>query len=95
MTISEIINLVGANPKPIIAYYAIILAITIIASIYVSRENYKSPFIYLFSTLVYAVSIPGIVSLVLVIYGFFFQRINFLQVNLLAYFLPVIMLVSW
>lgn len=93
MTITEIIKLVGNNPKPIIAYYAILLAITIIASIYVKRENYKSPFIYLFSVLVYSVSIPGIVSIILVIYGFFFQRINFLNVNLIAYFLPVIMLV--
>jgi len=93
MTIQEIIDLINANPKPIIAYYLIVFAITIIASIFVSRENYKRPFTYLFSALVYAVSIPGLISIVLVIYGFFFQKINFLQVNLIAYFLPVISLI--
>lgn len=93
MSVSEIISLIGANPTTIIAYYLIILAITIVAAIYVKRDNYKPPFIYLFSVLVYAVSIPGIVSLILVIYGFFFQKINFLQVNLLAYFLPIFALV--
>jgi len=92
MTIQEIINLINDNPKPIIIYYLIILAITIIASIFVSRENYKSPFSYLFTALVYAVSVPGLASIVLVIYGFFFQKINFLQVNLIAYFLPILCL---
>ncbi len=93
MTINEIINLIALNPRVFIAYYLIILAITVIASIYVKRDNYKAPFTYVFTALIYGVSIPGIVSTILVIYGFFFQKLNFLQVNMLVYFLPIMALI--
>ena len=92
MTVSEIIALISNNPKPFIAYYAIVLAIAIIAALYVNRDNFKKPFTYLFSVLIYAVSIPGIVSVMMVVYGFFFQRVNFLNVNILAYFVPIAVL---
>lgn len=94
MTIQEIISLINANPRPIITYYLVIIAIAIIASILVSRDNYKAPFTYLFSAIVYAVSIPGLMSIILILYGFFFQKINFLQVNLVSYFLPLTVLIA-
>ena len=94
MSITEIISLISNNPNMVYMYYLVIVAVAVIASIYVKRENYKPPFTYLFSTLIYAVAIPGLVSAILVFYGFFFQKLNFLNVNLLVYFLPIIVLLA-
>jgi len=93
MTLQDLINLMGDNPKTILAYYLVVLAITIIAAMYVNRENFKSPVTYIYSVLIYAVSMPGIIALILIIYGFFFKKVDFLNVNLLAYFLPIIALI--
>jgi len=57
---------------------------------YIHKENFKSPFTYLYSLLIYAVSILAILAVILVIYGFFFHKIDFLQVDILSYFLPII-----
>ncbi len=90
MTVQELINLISIHPKTILGYYSIVIALTIILAMYIHKENFKSPFTYLYSLLVYAVSIPAILSIILVIYGFFFHKIDFLQVDILSYFLPII-----
>ena len=93
MTLQQIIELIGTNPKTILTYYLIIVALAVVLALFVNKDNFKSPFTYIYSVLIYAVSIPAVVSVVLVIYGFFFRKIDFLQVDVLSYFLPIIALV--
>jgi hypothetical protein len=92
MTLQQIIELIGTNPKTILTYYLVVIALAIILALFVNKDNFKSPFTYIYSVLIYAVSIPAVVSVVLVIYGFFFRKIDFLQVDVLSYFLPIIAL---
>lgn len=75
MTLQQIIELIGTNPKTILTYYLIIVALAVVLALFVNKDNFKSPFTYIYSVLVYAVSIPAVVSVVLVIYGFFFRKI--------------------
>ena len=93
MTLQELIDIMGNNPKTILTYYLVVLAFTIIAALYVNKDNFKSPITYVYSTLIYAVSMPGIIASILIIYGFFFKKVDFLNVNLLTYFLPIIALI--
>ena len=93
MTLQDLIQLIGENPRMIIGYYLIVIAISIISALFVNRENFKSPITYLFSTLIYAVSIPGIISVILIVYSAFIRKINFLEVNLLSYLLPIISMI--
>lgn len=44
---------------------------------------------YVFSTIIYLVSIPGLFSICLVAYSLLFVHQNLLQVNLMIYFLPL------
>lgn len=45
---------------------------------------------YAYSILIYLVSIPGVISAVLIGYSLFLVRQNLLEVNFLVYFVPVI-----
>lgn len=93
MTLQELINVISLHPNTILAYYAVIVALAIIFSLYIDKENFKSPFTYIYSVLVYAVSIPAMLSTILIIYGLFFRHTDFLQVDILSYFLPLVVLI--
>ena len=45
------------------------------------------------STLVFLVSIPGIMATIVVFYSLFFVRLNLLEVNIVIYFLPIITMI--
>lgn len=93
MTLQELINTISLHPNTILAYYAVLVAIAVIFALYINRENFKSPFTYIYATIVYAVSIPAMLSVILIIYGLFFRHTDFLQVDVLAYFLPIAVLI--
>jgi hypothetical protein len=50
----------------------------------------RSPWKYLYSVLVYAVSFPGMCSAILTAYVLFFQKGNLLDVNFVIYVVPVV-----
>lgn len=53
----------------------------------------NSPWKYIYSVLVYAVCIPGLLASVLTGYGLFFRNENMLDVNLAVYVLPIISMI--
>jgi len=55
-----------------------------------AKTPYESPWKYIYSVLVYAAAIPGIFSLTISAYTFFFERTSFLKVNLYVYFIPIV-----
>ncbi|PKV53101.1 hypothetical protein ATE84_5236 [Aquimarina sp. MAR_2010_214] len=71
----------------------IIIAISLIGLLFVNQKNFTSPITYLYGILVYAVTIPGMLALILVLYSFFFLKTNLLQVDLVTYFAPLISMI--
>ncbi len=93
MTVQDFINWFGNNPNLILGYFLVIIAISIIGLLFVNQQNFKSPITYLYGILVYAVTIPGLLSLILVLYSFFFLKTNLLQLDLITYFVPLIAMI--
>ncbi len=93
MTLQQIFDGIGDNSTlTIIA----LLSIPFLALLmgWISRgEEEKSPWKYFFSFIVYAAAVPGIFAMTLCVYTFLFQRVSFLEVNVLVYFLPMITMI--
>ena len=93
MTVQDIIQWFENYPLLIIGYFAVLIIISLLGLLAVNRRNFRSPVTYLYSVLVYAVTIPGLLALIITVYSFFFLRTNLLEINVLAYFVPVITMV--
>lgn len=93
MTIQEIINQFDNNSGLILNYYIVLLVFCLLGLLFVKPNNFKSPINYVYTALIYALCIPALLSSILLLYSFFFLRENLLQVNALAYFLPIVSLV--
>lgn len=90
MTIADLIKLVEANPNPVFIYMIIVPAAAFITAMFFEDSASGSPGKYVFSTLMYASCVPGVVAIVLTGYALLIQRTNVLNVNILVYFLPII-----
>ena len=93
MTIQDFINWFGNNPNIVLGYFSIIIVIALLGLLFVNQSNFKSPINYLYTILIYAVTIPGLLALVLILYSFFFLKTNLLQLDLIAYFVPLIAMI--
>ncbi len=90
MTVENIIDWLGGFPNLILIYFSSLLLISILGSFLVTRRNFRSPISYLYGGLVYAVTLPAILSGVLILYSLFFLKLNLLQLNIFTYYLPVV-----
>lgn len=90
MTISNFIEWVNANPNPVFVYMIIVPAAAFIAAMFLENKAHTSPGKYVFSTLMYATCVPGVLAIVLTGYSVVLQRADITKVNVLVYFLPII-----
>ncbi len=88
MTIQNVIDWFGTHQNMILIYFGGLIVLTLLVLAVLNAKNSKN-LRYVMSLLVYGVSIPGILALILVLYGFFIQNSNMLNVNVIAYFVPV------
>ncbi len=91
MSAQAFFDLLGQYPLIILGYF--VLMPLIAASLGVFEQDADGPrslLDYIYSTLIYLVAMPGIISAVLIAYSLFIVRVNLLQVDFLIYFLPVI-----
>ncbi len=92
MTTQDLINLFSANQYYVLAYFVMILVLAAFVTFAVNRENIGN-LKYLLSFLVYAVAIPGILAILLVLYQLLMLRTNVLNVSIIAYFVPIIAMI--
>ena len=88
MTIQDLISLSETNSSFILWYFGATFGLTLLTLLFVSHENFNSSK-YMLSILVYAVSIPGILALILILYSAIFIGTNLLQINVISYYLPL------
>ena len=93
MSISEFIQWVEIHPTAIIMYMIIVPALAFIISMFFDTSANESPAKYMFSALIYATCVPGIVAIILSGYDFFYQKTDFKEANILVYFLPIISMI--
>ncbi|WP_438712233.1 hypothetical protein ACSTS3_07415 [Aquimarina muelleri] len=93
MTVQDIIQWFENYPFLIIGYFTILIFISLLGLAMVNRRNFKSPITLLYSLLVYAVTIPGLLALIITAYSFLFLKTNLLEINILAYFVPIIAMI--
>jgi len=90
MTVQNLLNWFSANPNLVLVYFIIVFAISLIGLLFVTPKNFKTPINYLYSILIYAVTIPGLLTLVLLLYRFFFLKTNLLHLDVITNFVPLI-----
>ncbi|MFL1896855.1 hypothetical protein ACJRPK_14205 [Aquimarina sp. 2-A2] len=92
MSIQHIIDWCSNNPNSILLYFGAILALTLLVILIVSDANFRYTR-YMMSIIVYAVTVPGILAIFLVLYALLMHRINLLEVSVLVYFVPIISMI--
>lgn len=93
MTLRELFQYIGQNPNFLIIYFLLIPITAFLISILGKNEGHLSPWKYVYTFLIYAVSIPGLFAIGLNIYYFLFQRGDVLQMDVYMQLLPVIVMI--
>ncbi len=93
MTISDLIKIAGENPTPVVVYMLIIPLVSLLGYIWFSGKQVSQPGSYVFSALTHAAAVPGILAIILTAYGLLIKRSDFLEVNVIVYFLPIISMI--
>jgi hypothetical protein len=94
MTLGDCLESFANNPSLILGYSISILVIIGVLHFIVGKEDALiSPWRYIYSTLVYAVTIPGLAAVFFNIYLFLFERQPIMETNLLVQILPIILMV--
>ncbi|MCB0634394.1 MAG: hypothetical protein KDD15_31895, partial [Lewinella sp.] len=93
MTLEEFFQKIADNPAYVIFYFTIIPLTAVLAGWMGKGEGHISPWKYLYSTLIYMVSVPGIFAVTLSIYFFLFERRSIMDTDVFIQILPVISMV--
>lgn len=90
MTLQDLIVYLNGYPNVILQYFVAIIVIALIGLLLVNHKNYNKPIAYVYTLIIYAICIPGLFSIILVLYNFFFLKRNLLELNLITHFLPLL-----
>lgn len=93
MTLQELFQRIGQNPDFLFFYFFIIPLTALLISIFGKNEGHLSPWKYVYSALIYLVSIPGIFAVALNIYFFLFQKGDVMQTDVYMQILPILVLI--
>ena len=93
MTLQELFLTVGENQNYAIVFFVSIPIIAFFIGLIGGTKDHLAPYKYIYSILIYLVSIPGIFAVALSIYKFLFQRGDIMQTDLLLQVLPIVSLI--
>ncbi|MEM9992450.1 MAG: hypothetical protein AAF738_11855 [Bacteroidota bacterium] len=93
MTLKDFFELLAANPALIIAYFILIPLLAILTAVWSGNRGHLSPSKYIYATLIYLTTVPGIFAITLSIYFFLFERRSILQTDIYTQILPVLSMV--
>lgn len=93
MTLEELFQRLADNPAYIIFYFSIIPFAAFLAGLLSKEEGHLSPWKYLYSALIFLVSVPGIFAVTLSVYFFLFEKRPILQTDVFTQIVPVISMV--
>lgn len=94
MTLREFFELLSNNPGYLLAFFLLIPFTALLAGWLGKEEGHETPWKYLYSTLIYLITIPGIFAITLSIYLFLFERQSVFDTNLYTQIFPVLSMVA-
>ena len=94
MTLQDFFTLLGDNPTFILTYFLMIPLTALIAGFLGKGEGHISPWKYLYSALIYLVSVPGVFAFTLSVYFFMFERRSVLDTDVYTQILPIISMIA-
>jgi hypothetical protein len=93
MTLQDFFDLIYGNPLLVLWYFIAIAFTAFLAGLFAKGEGHLAPWKYLYSALVYLVSIPGIFAVALNFYLFLFERRSIMEMDLLVQVLPIVAMI--
>jgi hypothetical protein len=93
MTLRELFLSIGENQNYTIAFFVIIPICAFLVGLIGGQKDHLSPWKYIYTILIYLISIPGIFAVGLNFYFFLFQRRDIMETELLIQVLPVVSLI--
>lgn len=90
MTLEDFIRYIGDEPKWLLLYFLAIPLTALLAGMLGKGEGHMTPWRNLYAVLIYAVCIPGIFSVALLVYDFLFAGRNLYQASIIAQIVPVL-----
>jgi len=92
MTLAEFFEMVGRNPSIVLFYFLALPLTAFLAGVLGRGEGHLSPWKYLYSTIIYLVSVPGIFAVTLNVYLHLFERRSIMDANLYTQVLPILLM---
>ena len=89
MTLGEFFGWASAHSTLLLVYFIGAPVIALLAGLFSKNEGHLPPWRYLYSILIYMVSLPGIFAVTLSVYFFLFERRSIMDMNLFTQVLPV------
>lgn len=89
MTLQQFFDYTLSNPMNVVFFFCLIPFAALLAGWMEREEGHLPPWNYLYSTLVYLVAVPAILSVAYTIYRWLFERESIMNANLLLQILPV------
>jgi hypothetical protein len=94
MTLGEFFTMCGDNPKLLLGFFLLIPLMALLALFFSKGQGHQSPWKYLYTVLIYLVSIPGIFAVTLSVYLFLFERRSVMDINIYTQLLPVVSMLA-
>ncbi len=94
MTLQEFFDSCAANPTYLLVYFLMIPFTALIAGWMGKDEGDEKPWLFLYSALIFLVSIPGVFAITLNIYLFLFERKSVMDTNLVTQVLPILSMIA-
>lgn len=94
MTLADLFNKASGEPTYIILFF-VMIPVTALWTGWISKdEGWNSPWKYIYSTLLYLASVPGIFAVSLGVYLFLFERRSVFETNVLIEIMPIISMIA-
>lgn len=90
MTLNDLFQYALDHPANVLFYFTLIPFAALLAGWMEREEGHLPPWNYLYSTLVYLVAVPAILSVAYSVYKWLFERASILDANLMLQALPII-----
>lgn len=92
MTIQHVIDFFVQREWWILGYFAFLIVFAFILSLTPSAANVDN-LKYLMAVIVYAVSVPGVFAVILLVYSVFVLGSSVLTLSMIVYFLPIVSMI--
>jgi len=93
MTLQDLFSLVAENPKYVVFYFAILPVAALLAGWLDNDRGHAPPWSFIYSLIIYLVSVPGLFALTLNVYQFLFERTKVMQMDLILQVLPIVSMI--